>query len=75
MIELSLTEFCLLMLIAAFVLVGLFGWVSRFSHWNEERRGRRVRMVCDLCLEVWQDNGRERIRACPGCGRNCERKG
>jgi len=74
MIELSLTEFCLLLLIAAFFMVGLFGWISSFAHWNAERRGRRVLMVCDLCLAVWEDSGCEKIRPCPGCGRNCQRK-
>jgi hypothetical protein len=73
MIELSLSEYCLLIICAAFVLVGLFGWISSFAHRNAERRGRKVRFVCSLCLTTWEDRGRDKIVPCPHCGRDSER--
>lgn len=74
MIELSLSEYCLSMVIAAFILVALFGWISRFAHRNAERRGRRIRFVCPLCLTAWEDRTKEKIIDCPHCGRQCERQ-
>ncbi|MEN9991197.1 MAG: hypothetical protein RLZZ224_899 [Verrucomicrobiota bacterium] len=73
MIELSFTEFCLLLIISAMVLVGLFDWISRFAHWNSERRGRRTRFACRLCLSHWENSSREPVDVCPKCGRSCER--
>lgn len=73
MIELSLSEYCLGMVISAFVLVALFGWISRFAHRNAERRGRRRRFVCSLCLTAWEDRTKEKIVDCPHCGRQCQR--
>jgi hypothetical protein len=73
MIELGLSEYCLAIIIAAFVLVAIFGWISQFAHHNAERRGRRSRFLCDLCLTTWEDRGREKIVDCPNCGRKCQR--
>ena len=73
MIELSFMEFCVAIVISALVLVALFGWISRFAHFNAERRSRRSRFVCDLCLTTWQDEGREKSVDCPHCGRSCLR--
>jgi hypothetical protein len=73
MIELSLSEYCIAVIIGAIVLIGFFGWVSRFAHHNEERRGRRVRLVCDLCLTAWENRSREKVVDCPHCGRKCRK--
>jgi hypothetical protein len=73
MIELSFNEFCLFLLIVAMLLVGLFDWISRFAHRNSERRGRRARFACRLCLTHWENRGREEVESCPHCGRSCER--
>lgn len=73
MIELSFSEFCLFLLFAAMVSVGLFSWISRFAHVNAERRGRRIRLKCPLCLTTWEDRGRDAVVSCPHCGRDCER--
>jgi hypothetical protein len=73
MIELSFTEFCVFLIIAAMVLVALFGWISRFAHRNSERRGRRARFACRLCLTHWENPSREPVEPCPRCGRACER--
>lgn len=73
MIELSLSEYCILVIVSAIGLIGFFGWISHFAHSNEERRGLRVRFVCDLCLTAWQDRSREKVVDCPHCGRKCRR--
>jgi len=73
MIELSFMEYCVAIVVGAFVLVALFGWISRFAYYNDERRGRRSRFVCDLCLTTWEDRGRDKLVDCPHCGRSCQR--
>lgn len=73
MIELSFMEYCIAIVVGAFVLVALFGWISRFAYYNDERRGRRARFVCDLCLTTWEDRSREKRVDCPHCGRSCTR--
>ena len=73
MIELSLSEYCLAIIIGSFVLVAIFGWISQFAHQNAERRGRRARFVCDLCLTTWEDRTKEKFVDCPHCGRMCRR--
>lgn len=74
MIELSLAEYCIIIVIAALVLVTLFGWISKFAHFNALNRVRRKRRLCDLCLTVWEDDSKAKIIPCPKCGRLCERK-
>lgn len=73
MIELSLAEYCLLMVISAFLLVTLFGWISRFAHYNAENRGKKRRFACPLCLTTWENRSKAKIVDCPHCGRQCER--
>ncbi|MFM2170367.1 MAG: hypothetical protein RI957_596 [Verrucomicrobiota bacterium] len=73
MIELNFMEYCVAIIIGSLVLVGLFGWISRFAHFNNERRVRRARFVCALCLTTWEDRGREKFVDCPHCGRSCQR--
>jgi len=74
MIELSFMEYCVAIVIGALVLVALFGWISRFAHFNDERRARRSHFVCDLCTTTWADDGRDQLVDCPHCGRSCKRK-
>ncbi|MFY7819113.1 MAG: hypothetical protein ACOVRB_12205 [Akkermansiaceae bacterium] len=73
MIELSFMEYCMAIVIGSLLLVALFGWISRFAYFNDERRGRRARFVCDLCLTTWEDRGKEKLVECPHCGRSCRR--
>jgi hypothetical protein len=71
MIELPLSDFCLMMIAAAMVIVGLCGWISLFAHRNAEKRGTRQRFQCDLCLTVWQEPHKTKIATCPNCGKSC----
>ena len=68
MIELTLTEMALAVIIAALVTVGLFGLISRWKHAADEQRAGRRRMICRDCGHAWEDDGRERILSCPDCG-------
>lgn len=72
MIELELSEYCIILVVGALLMVALFGWISRFAHRNAERRGIRKRFHCDLCLHVWEEGQRAKIAHCPHCGKACD---
>ena len=73
MIELTLTELAAGSIGVAMILAVFFTWVSRWSTRNAERRSRRRRASCRLCLQVIEDSSRDRIFHCPHCGAENER--
>ena len=75
MIEVTLTELAVGLLMAALLLVALFGWISRWSHRKAEIRSVRQRMVCRLCLAVFEKESHEEVVDCPECGAKTGRKG
>lgn len=75
MIEVTLTELSVGLLMLALLLVVLFGWISRWSHHKAEKRSVRQRMVCRLCLTVFEHEGYESVVDCPECGAKTGRKG
>ena len=75
MIELSLTELAVGVLGVSMVLVIFFAWISRWSAVNAERRSLRNRVVCRLCLAVFEASGRDTVQSCPECGAKTERRG
>lgn len=75
MIEVSLRELAVGVIAVSMVLVLLFTWISHWSNRNAERRSLRRRIVCRLCLAVFENPGRERMVECPDCGARTDRRG
>jgi len=75
MIELTLTELALVVVGVAMCLVAFFGWMSRWAASNAEKRSLRQRIVCRLCLAVFEDSGRQDVVNCPECGAKTKRGG
>lgn len=73
MIDLTLTELAAWSIGGSMLLVVFFEWTSRWSAGNAERRSLRKRVTCRLCLQVLEDDGRDRIFHCPHCGAANER--
>lgn len=40
-----------------------------------ERRSLHGRVICRLCLAVFEASGREAVQTCPECGASTDRKG
>ena len=75
MIELTLTELAFVVVGTAMFLVAFFGWISRWAANNAEKRSLRHRVVCRLCLAVFEDSGRQNVVNCPECGAKTKRGG
>ena len=75
MIYLSLTELAFVVIGASMIVVVFFGWVSRWAAKNAERRSLRDRIICRLCLAVFEDSGRQRVVECPKCKAKTNRGG
>lgn len=75
MIHLSLTELAFAVIACAMVAVAFFGWVSRWTSGNAERRSLRHRIVCRLCLAVFENTSREAVVKCPECQARTNRGG
>jgi hypothetical protein len=73
MIYLSLTELAFVVIGMALIVVAFFGWVSRWAARNAERRSLRHRIICRLCLAVFEDTGRQAVVDCPKCGAKTNR--
>ncbi|HSP41616.1 MAG TPA: hypothetical protein VLO11_01990 [Luteolibacter sp.] len=71
--ELTLTEFVLLVIFGTFVTVPCFAVISRTLHARAEARALKRRFICRLCLHAYEDFGRDRVVACPRCGAANER--
>jgi len=68
MIELTLTEMALAVVIGALLSVGLLTLLSGLRHRADERSAGRRRMICRDCGHAWEQPGRERMVECPDCG-------
>ena len=73
MIELTLTELAAWSIGIPMVLVLFFEWTSRWSARNAERRSQRKRVTCRLCLQVLEEESRDRVFRCPHCGAENEK--
>lgn len=75
MIELTLTELAFVVIGLAMLSIVFFAWVSRWAAGNAEKRSLRHRIVCRLCLAVFEDSGRQTEVECPKCGAKTNRGG
>lgn len=73
MIELTLTELVVSVLGISMGLIVFFTWVSRWTTRRRERVALRQRVICRLCLHVFEDHGSAKLVDCPACGSKNER--
>ncbi len=66
--ELTTAEFVLYALLAAAALVLCIAVVSRTLHRRAERRSLANRVICRLCLYVFEDTSHVGAVDCPMCG-------
>lgn len=71
--ELTLTEFVVLTLLASGGLIVVFTVISRTLHLRAETRALGRRIVCRLCLHAFEDAGHQKTVPCPHCGAANER--
>jgi len=71
--ELSLTDFVLFVIFSSCLLVPCFSVISRTLHARGEARSLKRRFICRLCLEAYENDGPDRVVACPRCGAANER--
>lgn len=75
MIELSLTELALVV-VGGVLAVGALGiLLSGLADRRADRAALRTRVICRLCLAVFEDHGRDRQLKCPACGADTGRDG
>lgn len=75
MIELSFTELAFWVLGLAMILVIFGAWASSWSGAKEEKQALRGRVVCRLCLAVFESSSRDTEQHCPDCGARTNRRG
>lgn len=69
MIEISLYELVVALLVGSFAVISLWTVVSRWSHGNAERRGVKQRTICRFCLHAFEsERGGGKVVHCPQCG-------
>jgi hypothetical protein len=66
--ELTLSNFVLLVLVGSFVMVPVLAVVSRSFHQRKERRSLANRVICRLCLHAFEDTSHVHTVDCPVCG-------
>ena len=66
--ELTLADFVLYVVLAAFVLVPAFAVISRTLHARVEKRSLGNRVICRLCLHAFEDTTHVKTVDCPICG-------
>jgi Zn finger protein HypA/HybF involved in hydrogenase expression len=66
--ELTLTDFVLLVLAGAGSTVLLLTMASRLFHARSEAQSLMTRVVCRLCLHAFEDRTHRDIVNCPHCG-------
>jgi hypothetical protein len=71
--ELTLTDFVLLVVFGTCFLVLILTAVSRTLHARSEARSLAERFICRLCLHAYEDLSHGKISACPQCGASNER--
>lgn len=65
--NLTLTEFVLILLLGSFGLMLFFALVSRLLHAKAERRSLANRVICRLCLHAFEDSSHVGTVDCPMC--------
>lgn len=75
MIEISLTDLAVVVLGISMIMVIFFAWLSRWTEAKNEKRALRDRVICRLCLAVFDAAGRETEQSCPECGAKTGRQG
>ncbi len=71
--NLTLTEFVMLVFITAGALVVLFTMISRSVRVHAESRSEARRVVCRLCLHAFEAPTKDKIVKCEHCGATNER--
>jgi len=66
--ELTLADFVLFVVFGSCFLVLLFTTISRTLHARSEAHSLADRVICRLCLHVFEDHGHAKIVNCPHCG-------
>ncbi len=66
--DLTLTDFVLLVLFGSCALVLLFTVASRSLRARAESRALAKRVICRLCLHAFEDHSHLTIVPCPVCG-------
>lgn len=66
--DLTLTDFVLMVLLGSFALVPIFALISRTLHNRVEKRALANRVICRLCLHAFEDTSHMRTVDCPVCG-------
>lgn len=72
--EVTLSQFVLMVVFGSCALVLLLAAVSRYLHFRSEKRALRRRIVCRLCLHAFEVTGDELLVDCPVCHAANERK-
>lgn len=65
--ELTLNDFVYTVIIASLVAVVFFTAVSRFFHWNNERKIKQLVTVCRLCGHVFFNEQELNLIHCKSC--------
>ena len=76
--DLTISEFALVVLVCSGFAVVVFTLVSRWRHARAEARSLRGRVICRLCMHAFEDEGhapKGRVIACPNCGAANEKGG
>ena len=73
--EISLVELAVAVITICLIVIGLSVCGAALARSKEERRATSERVVCRLCLSVFEAQGRERNVHCPNCGGKTGRRG
>ncbi len=68
MMELTLTEFVLSLLVGSMVLVLIFTMTSKLTRVSVESRSAARRVICRLCLHAFENPEKKPLVNCPHCG-------
>ncbi len=75
MIELTLTELAFFAIGLPMLLLVLLVLKERRRIRRRERQAARDRVVCRLCLSVFEATSRDPVQVCPDCGGSTDRGG
>lgn len=74
MIETTLTEFAITVLIGTFLILMLITGSQMLSQKIHRIRMRKASITCRACSHVWKNPRREKLPECPQCGRANRRR-
>lgn len=74
LMEISLSQFVLVVVLGSCVCVLGIAGVSRFLHYRSEKRALSRRIICRLCLHAFEDLSDALLVDCPSCRARNERK-